>query len=207
VRLLAASGPDAQGHKPLAVTEARRGGWRRASGRNRTAWLCWQHSFELVARADPELGEHLAEVVLDGAPADEQPGRDVGVGDPVPSQSGDLGLLRRELLPAFNGAFADSSPVACSSRSARVANPSTPIAVNISWAVRSCSRASTRRRSRRSHSPLGSPILDPDRPDRNPHAPQSIAGSSQIRVIPHPVASAYVLSRTRRTRSLRMPKE
>ena len=45
------------------------------------------------------------------------------------------------------------SPVASSSRRARSANASIPIAVNSSWAVRSCSRASTRRFSRRSHSP------------------------------------------------------
>ena len=36
---------------------------------------------------------------------------------------------------------------------ARSANASAPIAVNSSCAVRSCSRASRRRRSRRSHSP------------------------------------------------------
>ena len=45
------------------------------------------------------------------------------------------------------------SPVASSSRRARSANASAPIAVNISYAMRSCSRASTRRFSRRSHSP------------------------------------------------------
>ena len=45
------------------------------------------------------------------------------------------------------------SPVASSSRSARAANPSAPMLVNSSSAVRSWSRASRRRRSRRSHSP------------------------------------------------------
>jgi EmrB/QacA subfamily drug resistance transporter len=49
--------------------------------------------------------------------------------------------------------FRTVSPVAISSRLARWANASIPIVVSISWAVRSCSRASTRRRSRRSHSP------------------------------------------------------
>lgn len=45
------------------------------------------------------------------------------------------------------------SPVARSSRLARSANASRPIASSMSWAVRSWSRASLRRRSRRSHSP------------------------------------------------------
>ena len=45
------------------------------------------------------------------------------------------------------------SPVARSSRRARSANETAPIASNISWATRSCSRASIRRFSRRSHSP------------------------------------------------------
>src|SRR3954453_22189435 len=45
------------------------------------------------------------------------------------------------------------SPVAASSRRARSANASAPIRPKWSWAARSCSRASTRRFSRRSHSP------------------------------------------------------
>jgi hypothetical protein len=45
------------------------------------------------------------------------------------------------------------SPVASSSRLVRSAKPSTPIVTNISCAIRSCSRASTRRFWRRSHSP------------------------------------------------------
>ena len=45
------------------------------------------------------------------------------------------------------------SPVAASSRRARSANPGMPMSLNISYAVRSCSRASSRRPSRLSHSP------------------------------------------------------
>ena len=45
------------------------------------------------------------------------------------------------------------SPVAESSLRARSANASIPISTSISWAARSCSRASTRRFSRRNHSP------------------------------------------------------
>ena len=44
-------------------------------------------------------------------------------------------------------------PVASSSRAARLANPSARIEASISWAVRNCSGALTRRRSRRNHSP------------------------------------------------------
>ena len=40
---------------------------------------------ELPAGADVELGEHLAQVVLDGARADEQPGADLRVRGPSPA--------------------------------------------------------------------------------------------------------------------------
>jgi hypothetical protein len=39
---------------------------------------------ELAAGGDAELGEDLAQVVLDGVGADEQPGADLGVGQAVP---------------------------------------------------------------------------------------------------------------------------
>src|SRR4051812_30392630 len=45
------------------------------------------------------------------------------------------------------------SPVAMSSREARSANPAAPMAASMSCAVRNSSRASSRRRCRRSHSP------------------------------------------------------
>src|SRR5437879_10622529 len=57
-----------------------------------------EHSVQLVARADIELGEDLAEVVLDGAPADEQPRTDLRVRHSVARQTRDLALLRRELV-------------------------------------------------------------------------------------------------------------
>src|SRR3954469_16406213 len=53
---------------------------------------------ELGAGRHAELPEHLAEVVLHGAGADEQPGSDVPVSFPLADQCGDLGLLRGELL-------------------------------------------------------------------------------------------------------------
>ena len=43
-----------------------------------------QDPVELAAGADAELGEDLAQVVLDRARADEQPGADLRVGQPVP---------------------------------------------------------------------------------------------------------------------------
>jgi ferredoxin-NADP reductase len=51
-----------------------------------------QDAVELAARGDAELGEDLAQVVLDGACADEQPGADLGLrlpgaGQPAPVRS------------------------------------------------------------------------------------------------------------------------
>ena len=105
-----------------------------------------KHTLELAAGADAELGEDLAQVVLDGARADEQPRADLRVGEAVARQPGDLRLLRGELVARLGGARLRAvSPVASSSRAARSANASAPIAANISCAARSCSRASTRR--------------------------------------------------------------
>src|SRR6516165_10017673 len=62
-----------------------------------------QCSLELQAGADLELGEDLAQVVLDGARADEQPGADFRVRQPVAGQPRDLGLLRGQLLVLGHG--------------------------------------------------------------------------------------------------------
>ena len=72
---------------------------------------------------------------------------------PVASEPRDLSVLSGELVPGLDAAFAD--PLAGGQKLAlgRAANALTPIAVNISNAVRSCSRPSVRPRSRRSHSP------------------------------------------------------
>src|SRR6185437_12177857 len=61
---------------------------------------------ELFARADPELREHLVQVVLDGSRADEQLRADLGVGVPVAGQARDLRLLCRELVTRLDGALA-----------------------------------------------------------------------------------------------------
>ena len=85
--------------------------------------------------------------------ADEQLGTDLRVGEPLTGKPGDLSLLGRELVERLGVALRAVSPVASSSRRARSANPARPIVVSISWAVRSCWRASTRRFSLRNHSP------------------------------------------------------
>src|SRR5215208_4284556 len=63
-----------------------------------------EHAGQLVPRGDAELGEHLVEVVLDGAGADEQPRADLGVGEALAGEPGDLRLLRGELVPGLDAA-------------------------------------------------------------------------------------------------------
>ena len=116
--------------------------------------LC-QRGLQFVARADAELGEHLAQVPLDGARAEEQPRADLRVRQAVAGQPGDLLapaavsssrvsaaplahlLARRRSAP---GARARRTPPCRSRRTCRV-----PCAAG---------RGRRRRRfSRRSHSP------------------------------------------------------
>ena len=61
---------------------------------------------KVQARADPELGEHLLQVPLDGARAEEQPGADLRIGKSVASELGDLPLVRRELIACLDLALA-----------------------------------------------------------------------------------------------------
>src|SRR4051812_3556086 len=62
-----------------------------------------ERAAQLLAGADLELGEHLAQVVLDGARADEQLGADLRVRLPVARHPGDLGLLGREDVAGLHG--------------------------------------------------------------------------------------------------------
>ena len=62
-------------------------------------------------------------------------------------------LLRGELDGRLDGAFAHGLPGGQQLAAGALGEPLSPIATSISWAVRSCLRASTRRFSRRSHSP------------------------------------------------------
>ncbi len=60
-----------------------------------------QGPVELAARADGELGEDLAQVVLDRTGADEQPSADLGVREAVAGQPRDQGLLGRSARPSY----------------------------------------------------------------------------------------------------------
>jgi hypothetical protein len=59
---------------------------------------------ELLAPADVELREDLAQVVLDGAWADEELGADLRVRLSVARHAGDLCLLRSENVEGVRGA-------------------------------------------------------------------------------------------------------
>src|SRR5690242_19164117 len=59
--------------------------------------VAWRNAAELAARADVELGEDLAQVVLDRARAEKQPGADLRVREALAGQPGDLGLLRGQV--------------------------------------------------------------------------------------------------------------
>src|SRR5256885_14418419 len=64
-------------------------------------------SGQFLAGADVELGEHLLEVVLDGAWADEQLGADLRVGLPVARHPRDLSLLGGEQVARLDREPAD----------------------------------------------------------------------------------------------------
>jgi hypothetical protein len=133
---------------------ARRGGLVRL-GRGPVAG---QDAIELAARAGRELGEDLAQVELDRARADEQPGPDLRVRQAVAGQPRNVDLLEVSSPVVWTVRLRAISPVASSSRlarspNARSPNACTPIASSMSQAVGSCWRAPARRRSWRSHSP------------------------------------------------------
>jgi len=70
-------------------------------------WGLGQRSLELQAGADPQLGENLAQVPLDGVRGQEQLGGDLRVGQARPGQPGNLVLLRGEVIARAGGARAD----------------------------------------------------------------------------------------------------
>ena len=87
----------------------RRGGVLAAllcDGRNRVAPL-GQGVAEVSARADPELHEHLLQVPLDCAEADEELGPDFRVRAAGEGESGDVLLRRGELVAGVVSALAD----------------------------------------------------------------------------------------------------
>src|SRR5580658_882031 len=67
------------------------------SARGRGVRVGRQDAAEIAAGGDVELGEDLAQVVLDGARGQEQPSADLRVGQTVAGQPGNLGLLRSQL--------------------------------------------------------------------------------------------------------------
>src|SRR6266542_3644306 len=75
--------------------------------RRRSGGVARKHPIELGAGADAELEEHLAQVVLDRARADEQLGADLGSRESVVREPGDLGLLGGQVAAGLDAAFAD----------------------------------------------------------------------------------------------------
>src|SRR5580704_1795727 len=69
-----------------------------------------QGTRKLVARGEVHFGEDLAQVILDGARTDEQAGADLGVGQPLAGQPGDLGLLGGQLTEGRGAALANRLP-------------------------------------------------------------------------------------------------
>src|SRR5690606_41093704 len=61
-----------------------------------------QRPAQLATRADPQLREHLAQVVLDRAGADEELTADLRDRVAVRGQRGDLRLLRGEQVPGVD---------------------------------------------------------------------------------------------------------
>ena len=109
---------------------------------------------ELRARLHVELAERLAQVVLDRARADEELRGDLAVGVALRREARDLRLLRRELVERVDGPLAGM--LACRLQLDRARARRTPPSRTRRRArgrLAARSRASTRRRSRRSHSP------------------------------------------------------
>src|SRR5215207_108448 len=69
-----------------------------------------QSGCELRARLDVELAERLAQVVLDGAGADEQSRSDLAIGVTFGRKAGDLRLLRSEVVARVHGPLSRALP-------------------------------------------------------------------------------------------------
>src|SRR4051812_48170039 len=63
-----------------------------------------------LARGDPELGEHLAQVPLDGPRAEVELGADLRIRATVAREPGDQLLLGRQLITRLVDALADLRP-------------------------------------------------------------------------------------------------
>src|SRR4051812_44630095 len=71
--------------------------WPRTDG-NAVGVRGLERASQLAPGPDPELGEHVAQVPLDGAFAEEEAGADLRVREPIAGELGDLTLLRREIV-------------------------------------------------------------------------------------------------------------
>ncbi len=90
---------------------------------------------QLHPGADPELGEDLAQMKFDGPGAQEQLGGDLGVRKAFAGEAGDVVLLVVSWSLVVVVRLRAVAPVASSSRPARRANPSIPIAISSSCAI------------------------------------------------------------------------
>jgi len=70
---------------------------RRSKRRSATRRLAESHVRQVGAGGDAQLGEDLAEVIVDRARAEDELCRDLAVGHAVCDETGDLELLRRQL--------------------------------------------------------------------------------------------------------------
>ena len=90
-----------------------------------------QRTRQLVARGEVHFGEDLAQVVLDGACTDEQAGADLGVGQPLAGQPGDLGLLGGQLTEGRRAALPNRLAGGTEFAGCRAAKASIPISANM----------------------------------------------------------------------------
>src|SRR3954452_19201030 len=65
-----------------------------------------QHLQELPARADPKLAEHVVQMPLDGARAEEEPRPDLRIRQALTSQARDLSLLRGQVVARLDRTLA-----------------------------------------------------------------------------------------------------
>lgn len=77
---------------------------------------------KLLAGADAEPSEHLVQMPLDRARAEEEPRGDLRVRQPIAGELGGLSLLRSEIVARLNRTGANDLARRQSSRRARSAN-------------------------------------------------------------------------------------